>query len=729
MQKSLDQLCVGVYCATALLENSPGAFQLLGRALSPAFVDRGRALLTSNDVPPDLRVVHAWWGCKFDLRKPIRRASDLIIHLGALVEDLAESDDLWTFFPADAPVASLARIASANKSAQANQEGWWFDALMGRVNYQDIQQAADPSSAASRVRKSLNESESRTFLPLPVWAEKIWRSNDPHITKDWRLGEWSCLEIVRQAAVLLSSHTETLDQDYLQRASRNQTDARYECAHPLNFALSSHLINTPAVSWHEWKQKMREPNGQLRRSPQRHRIYDRRYAPLVLSEIGAAQNPIRGLGLCLFALLSRSFLLPAQWNGPGHESMLRHLPQLLQNEITYSTATLGVLGACLQPRASENTFANLYKAWNHDFDDDTEHDPVGLIDTADLARVIEIAQNELEKNQISTFNQQFRQITPVNLMHLTDVDWKRYFDSYWSKVGNALSNYFNAPKSAPVNSKRKLNVGIGWIDKGPYAKFNPAQAPITQRVEVGDAALFFVSKNTHRGGTTINARCLILQAKVGQPRIPIAIPKSDPNDSTKKELKLLEEWPTFDLYKGSNSQKNVLAKNITLAKHHTNIMPYGWFIGADPKCQRPHGQFWLAGPAVSNAECETTFGSLLEHFLGANQIQHAGLNKNVNVGHEFAYNAKHLVNLRNGQNSTSSDWNELCHQLLALIPDRSIPKNASGTIASPGRAGVRLHSFPALQALSTFLPSVRNSRINMILGRKPVVLIYLDIID
>ena len=147
-----------------------------------------------------------------------------------------------------------------------------------------------------------------------------------------------------------------------------------------------------------------------------------------MSEIDSAQNPIRGLGLCLFTLLSRSFLLPAQWNGLGHESILRYLPQLLRDEITYSSATLGVLEACLQPRAAENVLAGLYQVWSPDFDDDTEHDPVSLVDTADLARIISIAQSELEANQISTFNQQSRQVTPVNLMHLTDVDWKSYFE-------------------------------------------------------------------------------------------------------------------------------------------------------------------------------------------------------------------------------------------------------------------------------------------------------------
>ncbi|MCY1222364.1 hypothetical protein D9M72_344540 [compost metagenome] len=428
VQKSLDQFFVGVYCATALLEKSPNSFQLLGQRLSQKFVEKGRALLSSDDISPDLRVSFAWWGCKFDLRKPVRRASDLIIHLGACVEDLPESDDFWTFFPADAPTAPMVRIASVTRPTQANQEGWWFDALMGRLDRPDLEQVAALSPAASRVWTSLKGSEAGQLLPLPVWATKIWGSHDPGITKEWRLGEWTCLEIVRQAALLLSS-TETLNNDYLQRASRRDAGARSHCAHPLNFALPSYLIDTAAVSWQEWKQKLRQSGvGVVRQVPQRRRIYDRRYAPLVMTEIGSAQNPIRGLGLCLFALLSRTFLLPVQWNGLGHESMLRHLPQLLREEITYSSATLGILEACLQPRAAENVFAGLHQTWNLDFDDDTEHDPIILIDAADLARIISIAQDELEANQISTFNQQSRQVTPVNLMHLTDVDWKRYFE-------------------------------------------------------------------------------------------------------------------------------------------------------------------------------------------------------------------------------------------------------------------------------------------------------------
>ena len=61
------------------------------------------------------------------------------------------------------------------------------------------------------------------------------------------------------------------------------------------------------------------------------------------------------------------------------------------------------------------------------FDDDMAHDPVSLIDARRLAAAIGVVQADLEANQISTFNQRFRQLTPVSLIHLTDVDWKAYF--------------------------------------------------------------------------------------------------------------------------------------------------------------------------------------------------------------------------------------------------------------------------------------------------------------
>lgn len=308
---------------------------------------------------------------------------------------------------------------------------------------------------------------------------------------------------------------------------------------------------------------------------------------------------------------------------------------------------------------------------------------------------------------------------------------KLFSKKYWNKAGDALRKDMNASKSSGAGKPKPANmleVGIGWIDKGPYADFMPAQPPITERVEVGDAAVIFVKKITHRGGTDITARCVILQAKVGHtapPLVPIAKPGNDDNDSTKKELRLLEGWPTFDLYKASRSGAS-LASGITLASHSPDVNPYAWFIGADPQWQSQNRHFWMSGPAKNAAECETSFGTLIERFLDLKKIAHSGLGQYINVGHPFKYDSARITKLRRGGTAVSKDWDELCHQLLAAIPDRSIPKNASGAIAMPGRMGITINSFPGLQAFSSIFPSIRNAWLNLQLGRRPVVLIYLE---
>ena len=427
VERSHNQLCVGLYCANLLLRHGPADVAFLAGRLEVSLAERGYTLLTHPEVPPNYRAAFAWWGARFELRKPLRRATKQIQQLGSLIQDLHESDDFWAFFPADAPSEVLMRAAAGIPREQSAREGWWYDALQDRSNQLDIQQAICTSASARRVLQSLIEGQNTTLIPLPIWAQRIWVQGEAVDGREWRLGEWTCLEIVRQAALLLSAD-ETLDDAYLATARQQRNAVSKLCAHPLNFTLPSELVDAPAVSWQEWRQKLRSNgDGIVRLAPIKRRLNDYRYAPLVQSSIGPAQNQVRGLGLCLLGLLSGTFLLPVQWNGHGHESLLRHLPQLLRDEITYSSGTLGLLEACLQPRANENIAAGFHQSWRGLFDDDTAHDPILLLDGRQLAAAIGVVQTELEANQISTFNHRSRQLTPVSLFHLTDADWTAYF--------------------------------------------------------------------------------------------------------------------------------------------------------------------------------------------------------------------------------------------------------------------------------------------------------------
>ncbi|MDN5536123.1 RNA-directed DNA polymerase [Comamonas sp.] len=429
VERSHNQLCIGLYCANWLIENSSNSYSAYGLSFDSELIGRGLALLSSGEAAPGYRVALAWWGSKFELRSPVRRAPPLISHLGSLIQELPAADDLWSFFPEDAPLVVLARIAKNTRAkyTYSDMDGWWVDALRREPKQENIEQLIAKVSPAARIRNALADQGKENRLALPIWAERIWRRRSLGSEAEWRLGEWTCLEIVRQAAQLLVQD-ERFDERYIQRAKSESSWQSLQCAHPFNFTLPADLAETDVISWQEWRQQLRRgEHGVVRLVAKKNRLCDYRYAPLVMSPIGTEQNPIRGLGLCLFGLLSGSFLLPVQWNGPGHESVLRHLPQLLRNEITYSSATLGILEACLQPRASENLMAGLYQTWNGGFDDDTEHDPIRLLDTRELASAIKIIQEELERNQISTLNHRLRQVTPVNLTHLTGTDWKSYF--------------------------------------------------------------------------------------------------------------------------------------------------------------------------------------------------------------------------------------------------------------------------------------------------------------
>jgi hypothetical protein len=424
VQKSFDQFCVGLYCVAWLLRNSGISAHQFNIRLDEDLVKRGAILLSSKETPPSARISLAWWACRFEMRDAISAATPLINHLGMLISDLAESRDFWAFFPSSTPMHVLERMLSDKKALRfgPRRDGWWLDALHNRAGIDESIILRNTQTA--KVVRSL--ATDGRHLPLPLWVERA-RHGSNNDGDCWRIGEWTCLEIVRQSANLLSSET-GLDEKYIKKVRQGNSPEGPLCAHPMNFLLPVDLLDVPVKSWEDWRARLgTSKGGVVKISPERTRLFDSRYAPLLEGSASFWQNQVRGLGLCLYGLLSRSFALPTQWNGYGHQDVLRYLAQLLRSKITYSSATLGLLDACLQPRASENLFSLQTGAWLSPSDDDTSGDPIRLIDATGLAAAIARVQSDLARNQLSTFNNHARQITPVSLMHLTDTNWKSYF--------------------------------------------------------------------------------------------------------------------------------------------------------------------------------------------------------------------------------------------------------------------------------------------------------------
>lgn len=424
VQRSFNQFCVGLYCAGWLIRNAGFQARQLRIRFNADILDRGGALLSGTELSPPARVALAWWASKFELRKAELEATPLVAHLGMLVGDLIESHDYWAFFPSSTPMPVLVRMLKDKTTASLDRrsEGWWLDALKQRENLDFELLAKSPKTA--KVVRALTSSGH--LLPLPRWLDRAYLSLGD-TANEWRIGEWTCLEIVRQAANLLAPNN-IFDSQYVRRTRNSKLSVSDVCAHPMNFALPAEVLDSPVKSWEDWQSRLRPSAfGVVKIVPERVRLHDSRYAPLAKGSASFQQNQIRGLGLCLYGLLSRSFILPVQWNGYGHQDVLRYLAQLLRSKIAYSSATLGLLDACLQPRASENLFAIQTNAWTANSDDDTSGDPIQLIDAEGVAIAISRIQEDLVRNQLSTYNHRVRQLTPINLMHLTDTNWKQYF--------------------------------------------------------------------------------------------------------------------------------------------------------------------------------------------------------------------------------------------------------------------------------------------------------------
>ena len=87
--------------------------------------------------------------------------------------------------------------------------------------------------------------------------------------------------------------------------------------------------------------------------------------------------------------------------------------------------TLGVLQACLQPRAMENLYLQARRLLGVHLDDDSLHDPIRLLTPEQVCGAITKCQTVLERNQLSTINHRARQLTPISIRQLSQPDWAK----------------------------------------------------------------------------------------------------------------------------------------------------------------------------------------------------------------------------------------------------------------------------------------------------------------
>lgn len=236
-------------------------------------------------------------------------------------------------------------------------------------------------------------------------------------------------------------------------------------------------------------------------------------------------------------------------------------------------------------------------------------------------------------------------------------------------------------KSIPESSRSRheIEVKIGWIDKRPYALMSGA----TNRVELSDAVFFHIEKNRSHHITA--SKCLLLQAKITdhkdqltQPKVPVNPSKPSKDSSTFRELRLLSQWPEFQLFDHSRS-KRPRATSIDISssdRHPVGNYPHGWFMATPERVPTDSPAAWpspwMCAPAIDQQDCLESLGSLLIKFFNST---FPGRFASVNGGRDFTLDARDLAPNRT---PTCQNWDRLCVEILRAIKGEEIPRSLTG---------------------------------------------------
>jgi hypothetical protein len=437
LRLSWHQYCFGMWCANLVLcDKTPQQEHLVDIHFPKYLLKIGEQYLKKT-IMGHSPTQRAWWATRMTLRDLAPHAAPLAKVLGERLGQSMETNAFWRFFPLDVPNSMLRSIAKERQfNLNSNiMAGWWFDALRTRTIEIISSMPEGSNNIPGSVRRNLAIRRHNT-ASLYEWCDYLQQLIGEHFS-DPRNGEWTALEFVRQISLLLSGK-QTLQVNYIKNARRSRNNLPF--VHPANFRIPAEWLQGSTLQWEKWQKLVCPENTNTKISyvPKSERINDSRYRPLSMENaLFLSVNPVRGLGLLLYGLLKRDFNLPTLWNGPGHADVLGMLPKLLLREMTCSSWTLGVLAGCLQPRVTENLHLKLYPLEGYTSQDDSLRDPVAFQYASEVCKAIEICQDVLKEQQLSTLKHKARQLTPVSIHQLTRPEWNKVFAASIHEEGNA----------------------------------------------------------------------------------------------------------------------------------------------------------------------------------------------------------------------------------------------------------------------------------------------------
>ncbi|QNA89053.1 hypothetical protein G4G28_12215 [Massilia sp. Dwa41.01b] len=270
-----------------------------------------------------------------------------------------------------------------------------------------------------------------------------------------------------------------------------------------------------------------------------------------------------------------------------------------------------------------------------------------------------------------------------------------------------LAAILRAASQAHRTPGTRVTVQLDWIDKRPYLASISTPKVWHNKVEVGDAAVFFIDEIRARPSspvprTAVAASGLILQAKrttAFSAQLPTVHVHN--NASSRKEYALLSAWPPADLYL-STHQSSLLLSGLDFqtgypALDQANTRARGWYVvtpnsqpaqivgtagsyGFVPPYDRDWRSPWMGAPSVFGRRCGLTLGRMLVGFFtraAAHARPQPGAMLFPRIGQAFD-----LVRGWTPAQATGSGWDDLCNALLSLKNKR---------IGGHGGPGARSH--------------------------------------